>query len=105
MGGWGDITIYKLPTMAWYRALVPYTISSGPLRTARTAARATDRPNHFGRLPSYSTVYSDSTYIQGTWDTTGYMWEVCTGGGIIYQHREVRVGGAALESRALGGRR
>ena len=48
---------------------------------ARTAARAADRSDHFGRLLSYSTVYSDSTYIQGTRVTTGYMRGVCTGGG------------------------
>jgi hypothetical protein len=58
--------------------VVPYTISSGPLRTARTAARAADRPDYFGRLLSYSTV----------WDTTGYMrGYVCTGGGIAYQQK------------------
>ena len=51
--GGGDITIYKLSIfgMVWYRI----TITSGPLRTARTAARAAGRSDHI-------TVYSDSTY-------------------------------------------
>ena len=38
--------------------IVPYTITSGPLRTARTAARAAGRTD----LSDHSTVYSDSTY-------------------------------------------
>jgi hypothetical protein len=51
----GDITIYKLPIfgMVWCRV----TITSGPLRTARTAARAAGRSD----LPDHSTIYSDST--------------------------------------------
>jgi hypothetical protein len=60
----GDITIYRLSIfgMVWYRI----TITSGPLRTARTAARAAGRSD----LSDHSTVYSDSTYIQGAWDIT-----------------------------------
>ena len=52
----GDITIYKLPIfgMAWHRV----TITSGPLRAARTAARAAGR----SELSDHITVYSDSTY-------------------------------------------
>ena len=54
--GGGDITIYKLSIfgMVWHRI----TITSGPLRTARTAARAAGRSD----LPDHITVYSDSTY-------------------------------------------
>jgi hypothetical protein len=52
----GDITIYKLSIfgMAWYRI----TITSRPLRTARTAARAAGRSD----LPDHSVIYSDSTH-------------------------------------------
>ena len=53
--------------MAWY-STAPYTTvqvaGSGPLRTARTAARAADRSDHFGRshlATSLYTVHSDST--------------------------------------------
>jgi hypothetical protein len=43
--------------------MVPYTISSGSLRTARTAARAAETPGPLRAVTfSYSTVYSDSTY-------------------------------------------
>jgi hypothetical protein len=55
---------YKLSIMVQY-GVAPYAISSGPLRTARTIARAadrSDRSDHFGRLLGYSTVHSDSTY-------------------------------------------
>jgi hypothetical protein len=52
----GDIMIFKLPIfgMVWYRI----TITSGPLRTARTAARAAGRSD----LSDQSTLYSESTY-------------------------------------------
>jgi hypothetical protein len=54
--GTQDTTMYKLSIfgMVWYRI----TISSGPLRTARTAARAAGRSG----LSDQSTVYSGSTY-------------------------------------------
>jgi hypothetical protein len=50
------MAIYKLSIFGtvWYRI----TITSGPLRTARTAARAAGRLG----LSDHSTVYSDSTY-------------------------------------------
>jgi hypothetical protein len=51
----GDITIiYKLPIVVWY-STVFYT--SGPLRTARTAVRATGRSGHFGRLHLATVLY------------------------------------------------
>ena len=57
--GGGDITIYKLSIfgMVWYRI----TITSGPLRAARTAARAAGRSD----LPDHITVYSDSATETG----------------------------------------
>ncbi len=60
--GGGDITIYKLSIfgMVWYRI----TITSGPLRAARTAARAAGRSGHFGRLHLATVRY---TVIVHTW--------------------------------------
>jgi hypothetical protein len=54
--GGGDMTIYKLSIfgMVWYRV----TITSGPLRAARTAARAAGRSD----LSDHITVHSGSTY-------------------------------------------
>jgi hypothetical protein len=58
-------TIYKLSIFGMVRYRI--TITSGPLRTARTAARAAGRSD----LSDHSTLYSDSTYkIQGAWDIT-----------------------------------
>ena len=55
--GGGDITIYKLSIfgMVWYRI----TITSGPLRAARTAARAAGRSDLSDHI---TTVYRGSTY-------------------------------------------
>jgi hypothetical protein len=54
--GGGDMTTYKLPTfgMVWHRV----TITSGPLRAARTAARAAGRSD----LSDHITVYSGSAH-------------------------------------------
>ena len=54
--GGGDITIYKLSIfgMVWYRII----ITSGPLRAARTAARAAGRSDLSDHI---TTVYSGST--------------------------------------------
>ena len=61
--GGGDITIYKLSIfgIVWYRI----TITSGPLRAARTAARAAGRSDLSDHI--YCMQWQ---YIQGAWDMT-----------------------------------
>ena len=44
--------------------MVPHAISSGPLRTARTAARAADRPDHFGQLHLATVLYTVTVHTR-----------------------------------------
>jgi hypothetical protein len=44
--------------------MVPYAISSGPLRTARTVARAADRSDHFGRLHLATVLYAVTVHTR-----------------------------------------
>jgi hypothetical protein len=67
-------------------------MSSGPLRTVRTAARAADRSGrsgHFGRLLSYSAVCVQWQHTQGAWDATGYARGACIGGGTMHQQKTI----------------
>jgi hypothetical protein len=44
--------------------VAPCSISSGPLRTARTAARAADRSDHFGRLQLATVLYTVTVHTR-----------------------------------------
>ena len=61
--------------------VAPCAISSGPLRTARTAARAADRPDHFGRLRLATLQYTVTVHTRRM-GHNGYMRGVCTVGEI-----------------------